>query len=172
MKHHMTPIYVGQFSRRLDTRHQLRLPIPWRFGQSQSWLIYPPELLGKGRADFRDLRLETVHGHTAARILGILKVPTKRPPTLDATVEALRAIARVRGIDPLVVSQHRTDARSVHIKLSEAQLAWLGARSRSLILTGVMTAIQIWTAEEFARWEQHVSSESFAALVKRTLPDS
>jgi hypothetical protein len=168
----MTPLYVGQFSRRLDTRRQLRLPILWRFGQTQSWLIYPPELFGEGRANFRDLRLEPVQGHTAARILDTLKVPTKRRPTLETAIEALRAIARVRGIDPLVVSPHRTDARSVHIKLSEAQLAWLGARSRSLTLTGVMTAIQIWTAEEFARWERYTSSPAFAKSVRRALRDS
>lgn len=165
----MNPVFVGRFTRRLDPRHQLRLPLHWRSRGLQSWLLFPHELLGADTSGFRDLRFEPVHGHTPARILEALNVPTKRQPTLDVAIEALRAVALARGIDPLVVSQHQTDARSIHIKLSSAQLAWLGVTDQALVLTGGMTAIQIWGTEEFARWERSVSSEPFADLVNRTL---
>lgn len=165
----MNPVFVGRFTRRLDRRRQLRLPVHWRSGVLQSWLLFPHELLGNDSADFRDLRFEPVHGHTPARILETLNVPTKRQPTIDVAIVALRAVAQVRGVDPLVVSQHQTDARSIHIKLSEAQLAWLGVTDQALVLTGVVSAIQIWGTEEFIRWERSVTSEPFADLVNRTL---
>ena len=150
----MAPFFVSKFARRLDARHRLRLPAPWRIWDVRSWLLYPAELLGHGRSDWRQLRLDPVTERLTASILATRKVSASRAPTIDAALAALQAVARRHGIDPAVVTLHRTDDRTIHLKLTAAQLAWLGLRNRSLTLTGVVTAIDLWSAAEHARWER------------------
>lgn len=148
------PIFVSKFARRIDPRQRLRLPAPWRIWKVRSWLLYPHELLGHGCPDWRTLRLVPVTKRLPASILAALKVAGTCAPSIDAALAALRDVARRRGIDPAVVTHHRTDDRTIHLKLIAAQLAWLGLRNRSLVLTGVVTAVDLWSAAEHARWKR------------------
>ena len=148
------PFFVSKFIRRLDARRRLRLPAPWRIWMVRSWLLYSPELLGHGCPDCRTLRLVPVTKRLTASILAALKITGGRALTIDAALAALQAVARRRGLDPAVVTLHRTDDRAIHLKLTAAQFAWLGLRNRSLALTGVVTGIDLWSAAEHARWER------------------
>lgn len=152
-----SPLLVSQFRRQLDAHHRLRLPAPWRIWNVESWLLYPPELLGEDRADWRKLHLVPVTEPTPASISEALKMTAAQPPPLAAALAALRGGAVRRGIDPDVVTLHHTNERAIHLKLTTAQLTWLGLRNRSLVLTGVMTGIDIWSSAEFARWKRALS---------------
>ena len=157
------PFFVSKFIRRLGACQRLRIPAPWRIWEVRLWLLYPPELLGHGHPSWRYLRLVPVTERQTAAILATLKVTGSRAPTIAVALSALQDVACRRGCDPEVVTVHRTDAGTIHLKLTAAQLAWLGLHNRSLMLTGGVTAIDLWSAAEHARWERATARPSIGA---------
>ena len=152
-----TMIFVGRFTRRLDQQRRLRIPSPWRIYGVRSWLLYPRDLLADVPSPKRTLCLDPADARLTRAICDTLKVPGNRPRTLVTAIEALRAVALRRGLDPTTVTHHRAGAEGIHLTLSPAQLGRLRPQSRSLVLIGTMLSIEVWSAEEFARWERSVS---------------
>ena len=153
------PIFVSRFTRQLDQQRRLRIPALWHIYGVRSWLLYPRDLLADAPAPKRTLCLDPADARLARAIGDTLKVPGNRPRTLATAIEALRAVALRRGLDPTTVTHHRTGAEGTHLTLSPAQLARLRAQTRSLVLIGTMLSIEVWSAEEFARWERSVSHQ-------------
>ena len=151
------PIFVGRFTRQIDQQCRLRIPAPWRIYGVRSWLLYPRDLLADAPAQKRTLCLDPIYARLPRAVCDTLNVPTDRPRTLATAIEALRTVALRRGLDPTTVTHHRTGANGTHLMLSPAQLARLRPQSRSLVLIGTMLSIEVWSAEEFARWERSVS---------------
>lgn len=124
-------IFVSTFTRRIDQRRRLRLPAPWRVEAVQHWLLYPGDLMADAPSEARTLCLTP-----------------DRPRARATATDALRAVALRRGLDPTIVTHHRTDAATIHLTLSSAQLNWLRTKNRSFVLSGQLTTIQIRSAEE------------------------
>lgn len=153
---YIRPFFVSRFTRRLDGR-RLRLPAPWCISGVQHWLLFPRSLLGESSIAAQSLCLAPADAELALGISDRLKHHSDLPPTLATATAMLRGVATLRGLDPTLVTHHRINAKAPHLILSPAQLNWLCPKSRSLVLTGELTTIKIWSEETYARWDRSAS---------------
>jgi hypothetical protein len=130
----------------------------WRISQTRAWLALPRDLLARRSSAWHTLWLVPIGKGTLERVFDALAVPVSQRATLDSAIDALRAVARRRGLDPSVVSFHRTDDSSIQLTLTKAQINWLRIRGRWLILTGAVTTADIWAPAEHAQWTRTASS--------------
>ena len=158
------PVFLGCHQRRLDRARRVRLPGIWMLDRCQDWLLFPMHLYDPSTEAVHDLSLLPVSNHTLQTILAIAAVHATRAPTTKAALEALRDRATGLSLNSDVATSVQLGNTATSLSLTKAQLIWLGARGRTLVLVGAATSIRLYSPAMWAKAQKSLKGATSADL--------